>query len=408
MLHYFRDFKRLTLKQIVLIWIVAIIVLWTGGFVLRAFRPDHVLFILTIVMMGSLALGRTKARLFLRDWTPYFLFWLGYDMLRGVADQMRRINIEEVVVWERAAVGWITRWISGPASPSLAAAAQRVSPVNDHLCGAYASAPQCCESTEAMIECKLGLVVHQSQWQGFLQGDIPPFAMQAWKLVNDGTLLVKVLDVFTGTAYAVHFFMPWIVGFIFWGWRKDRELFFRFTYTLAILNLMGLVTYALLPAAPPWYVLKYGFAQPEIEHHVIGGAAGLAKLDKLLGINFFGLVWGTLNPNRFAAVPSLHGGHSLTCAIFCAWGFRELKVWQRSLFFLYPAVMWFAAVYLNHHYVIDLLWATGYIAAGIFLVQKVIYPYWIAKYLMDTGEEAGAGEGPPGKPPEIAENDPSI
>ncbi len=404
MLHYFRDFKRLTFKQIVAIWVVAVLVLWGGGIFLGAFRPDHLLFILTIVMMGSLAMGRKRARLFLRDWTPYFLFWLGYDLLRGVADQVRRINIEEIVNWERASVGWLSRMLFGSESAVLEEARNRLALVGEHFCKGYQHTLTCCENLESMLQCKLGLVVHESQIGSFMQGDIPPFAMQAWKLVHDGAWYVKALDVLTGTAYAIHFFMPWIVGLVFWGWRKDRELFFRFTYTLAILNLLGLITYVLLPAAPPWYVLKYGYVQPGIEHHVAGNAAGLAKLDKLLGVNFFGTLWGTLNPNRFAAVPSLHGGHSLTCAIFCAWGFRELKVWQRGLFFLYPAVMWFSAVYLNHHYVVDLLWALGYILIGIVLVQSFIYPMWIKKYLMAVDDDDDAS-GPGGR---IAENDPSI
>ncbi len=403
MFHYFRDFKRLTFRQILAIWVAAILAMAVGGIWLGAFRPDHLLFILTIVMMGSLAMGKDRARLFLKDWTPYFLFWLGYDLLRGVADQFRTIHIEEPVRWERDWMGGITRLFFGPDSASVQGVTDRVAVVGDHLCKAYQSAQHCCEDLETMLHCKLGLVVHKSQWESFLQGDIPPFAMQAWKLVHDGAWYVKALDVFTGAAYAIHFFMPWIVGFLFWSWRKDREIFFRFTYTLAILNLAGLLTYVFLPSAPPWYVLKYGFAQPGIEHQVAGNAAGLAKLDKLLGVNFFGTVWGALNPNRFAAIPSLHGGHSLTCAIFCAWGFREWKIWQRALFFLYPALMWFSAVYLNHHYVIDLLWATGYIAVGIFLVQKVIYPYWIEKYLLDPGTADETA--PPGG---MATNDPSI
>ncbi len=400
MLHYFRDFKRLTFKQIVAIWVVALAILLGGGLVMGAFRPDHLLFILTVVMMGSLAMGRNRSRQFLSDWTPYFLFWLGYDLLRGLADQVRRINIEEPVIWERAVVGRITKLFFGPDSAPVAYAKDNVAVVGDHLCKAYQNAHSCCENLDAMLSCKSGLVVHQSQWASFLQGDIPPFAMQAWKLLHDGAWYIKFLDIMAGSAYAIHFFMPWIVGFLFWGWRKDRELFFRYTYTLAILNALALTTYVLLPSAPPWYVLKYGYVQPGIEHAVAGSAAGLAKLDKLLGVNFFATVWGTLNPNRFAAIPSLHGGHSLTCAIFCAWGYRELKLWQRGLFFIYPMIMWFSAVYLNHHYVLDLLWATAYIAFAILLVQKVVEPYWIQKYLLDVDEPADV--------PKFADKDPSI
>lgn len=325
MFHYFRDFKGLTFRQVIAVWVVAFLILLVGGAILQAFRPDHLLFIFVLCVIVSSALGRERARQFLKDWTPWFLFWLGYDMLRGVADQVRQINIENVYNCERFLFGWI------------------------------------------------------------FGGEVPPIWMQGFKQAHDGAWFIKVLDMMGGIYYGIHFFIPWILGLVLWGYRKDRKLFFRYTYAIAILNLLALLTFVLFPAAPPWYVMKHGFAQPVVEHLIAGSAGGLGKLDKMLGVHFFSKIWGELNPNRFAAVPSLHGGHSLIVAIFGVIAFHSAGK-KRHLFWIYPAGMWFSAVYLNHHYVIDLLLASIYIGIGIFLTEKWIYPNWIRKYLLDRSE----------------------
>lgn len=350
MLHYFRDFKRLTFKQIVVVWVLLFVFLVGGGMVLDAFRPDHLLFIFTLGIMGSLLLGKSRSRQFLKDWTPWFAFWLAYDMLRGVADQVRQINIQNVYDFEHALFGW--------AFPSSAFSQD----VWDRV------------------------FVKSHQWVGYLQEHmVPPLWFQGFKIAHEGAWYVATLDAITGTFYSIHFFIPWILAALFWGVRGDRKMFFRYTYAIAILNALALITFVMFPAAPPWYVLGYGFHQPGNEFLVQGAAGGMVKLDRLLGIEFFAKVWTNMNPNRFAAVPSLHGGHSLIVAIFATIG---LKHWgkKRYLFWIYPAGMWFSAFYLNHHYIIDPLLATIYIGIGILITEKLVYPHWIRKYLLDREE----------------------
>ena len=350
MFHYFRDFKRLTFKQIILVWVALFVVLVGGGLVLNAFRPDHLLFIFTVGVMGSLALGKDRAQQFLKDWTPWFAFWLAYDMLRGIADEVRLINIQNVYDLEHLLFGW-------------AFSADSFGP----------------EIWNEVFHTK-------HEWVGYLQGHmVPPLWFQAFKLEHAHSWFVNTLDAITGTFYSIHFFIPWILAGIFWAVRKDRKMFFRYTYAIAILNALALTTYVFFPAAPPWYVLGYGFDQPGQEFLVQGAAGGMVKFDKLLGIEFFSKIWTGMNPNRFAAVPSLHGGHSLIVAIFATIG---LKSWgkKRFLFWVYPLGMWFSAIYLNHHYIVDPLLAAVYIGIGIFATEKWVYPKWIRKYLLDREE----------------------
>lgn len=367
MLRYFRDFKRLSFRQIVLVWVLALAVLVWLGTHIKALRPDHILFILLLTFVVSMALGRRRSRQFLKDFTPFYLFWLAYDMLRGVADQVRHINIENVYRIEHLLFGWML-----PSYPE--SVWQKVIPAGN------------------------------PDYAAIVQNPTPPLWFQAFKHVHDGSALVWFLDLMTGLFYGIHFFVPWILGIAIWGYLKDRRLFHRFIYAFAILNTMGLITFVVFPAAPPWYVTQYGFVQPGVETLVQGNAAGLVKIDRILGTEIFSEIWQNMNPNRFAAVPSLHGGHSLIVAIFGFLAFRGRK-W-RWAWWLYPAGMWFSAIYLNHHYIFDPALAAVYLGIAILLTEKIVYPLWIRKYLLDWSElspEEQAKLPPPPNGPEKEE-----
>jgi hypothetical protein len=48
---------------------------------------------------------------------------------------------------------------------------------------------------------------------------------------------------------------------------------------------------------------------------------------------------------------------------------------------LYPAAVWFSAVYLNHHYVIDLIIGGFYVIAAYFIATKLLYPVFFARFI---------------------------
>ena len=87
------------------------------------------------------------------------------------------------------------------------------------------------------------------------------------------------------------------------------------------LNLAGYVGYLVYPAAPPWYVDRYGLgpalltAPPE--------AAGAARFDALLGVSWFAEYYGR-SANVFGAIPSLHVGQTFLAVLF-AWRWRSLR-----------------------------------------------------------------------------------
>lgn len=277
-------------------------------------RPDHVF--LSLLILVFLFFGRNWGRLFLVDFSPFVLFWVAYDMMRGVADSVRgRINIDGPFELETLMFGWMT--------PS----------------------------------------------------DVPAFYFQQFQSVFEGTLLKAALDVGSALLYTLHFVTPLLTGWFLWHTLNERRSFYLFAYAFTILNVMALVTFMVYPAAPPWYVFLHGFGQPG--HFMLGSAGGLVNFDKLIGADVFASIYDTFNANLFAAIPSLHAGYPTLIA---------LVIWQRFrgaawLWGLYPLVAWFSAVYLNHHYVIDLVIGSCYAVIAFFITRAIALPFIFDRFV---------------------------
>jgi len=146
--------------------------------------------------------------------------------------------------------------------------------------------------------------------------------------------------------------------------RRDeagRRLLARFGWTFLFMNLAGFVTYYIYPAAPPWYVADYGLGPANMAAR--SSAAGAARWDALTGIPYFQEFYGR-SADVFGAIPSLHVSYPLLTFLHG----RELrKRWLDVASFGLFLLVSFAAVYLNHHYVLDVLLGVLYtlVAWGI-------------------------------------------
>ncbi|MCM2279928.1 MAG: phosphatase PAP2 family protein [Oligoflexia bacterium] len=120
-------------------------------------------------------------------------------------------------------------------------------------------------------------------------------------------------------------------------------------------NMLGYGTYHLYPAAPPWYVALHGFGPARLD--VAPNPAGCARFDELLGTRLFEVMYGR-SADVFGAIPSLHVAYPLITVYF-AFRFGALRVAATGFYFW----MCFSAVYLNHHYVLDVLWGSAYALA---------------------------------------------
>jgi membrane-associated phospholipid phosphatase len=161
-----------------------------------------------------------------------------------------------------------------------------------------------------------------------------------------------IVDFLTGTAYMVYLY--WTLGFgfclaIFRRDEKGLELLRHFAWTFLVMNLMGIATYYLFPVAPPWYVADYGLGPVHLEAR--GSAAGALRWDQITGIPYFAGFYAR-SADVFGAVPSLHVAYPLLVFLF---GLELRKRWLNIASMALVLIVAFAAVYLNHHYVLDVV-----------------------------------------------------
>ena len=95
-----------------------------------------------------------------------------------------------------------------------------------------------------------------------------------------------------------------------------------------------------------------------------GSPAGLARIDLLFGIDLYTTNF-TASPLVFGAFPSLHSGNAVLEALFMSHVFPKLQ----PIVFAYTMWMWWATMYLSHHYAVDLV-GGGFLAAIAFYIAK--------------------------------------
>jgi len=263
------------------------------------------------------------------DWTPFLIFWISYDMMRGVADSFRGvIHVKEPYELELYLFGWL------------------------------------------------------------FQGQVPAHYFQDLMAPLQASWVKKVLDFVTAQLYFFHLIGPFVTGWLIWGMADDRRMFYRYAYTMTIVNFMALLTFMIYPVAPPWYVWQYGYATPDPVNFHYETAGALINFDKLIGSNFFESLYNTFNANAFAAVPSLHAAYPLLSVLFLLIKFDK---WPNSLkifLVLFVLFTWFAAVYLNHHYIIDLLAGGIYVVIAFYICKWVLNPLIFEKFITPTVSEA--------------------
>ena len=185
---------------------------------------------------------------------------------------------------------------------------------------------------------------------------------------------LPILDFFTGLAYLI--FVPVFVGcaayFRFWVSRTGtahchaRSVLYRspqLMWAFFWVNLIGWSTYYWYAASPPWYAALYGFGPARLD--VPANLAGCVRFDNLIGWRIFEQWYGR-SADVHGAIPSLHIAYPLMAAYY-AFRFGALRVFTVSFY----ALMCFSAVYLNHHYVLDVLWGSVYAIGTAFAVDMI-------------------------------------
>ncbi|KAG0246561.1 hypothetical protein B0O80DRAFT_409190 [Mortierella sp. GBAus27b] len=175
-------------------------------------------------------------------------------------------------------------------------------------------------------------------------------------------------DLFAWIPYGVlHFVMPVVVAIWITIFAPAGTLPV-FARTFGYMNLAGVLTQLIFPCAPPWYETRYGPLQPAV-YSMPGDPGGLTRVDEILGTSMYGTTF-TASPLVFGAFPSLHSGCAWQVAFFIVFTFGP-----RSMPFalLYVFWIWWAAMYLGHHYVTDLV-GGGFYAIIAFWIGSTYLP----------------------------------
>lgn len=171
-----------------------------------------------------------------------------------------------------------------------------------------------------------------------------------------------ILDILAWLPYGLaHFGAPAVCSLIIFIFAApgSTPVFAR---TFGWMSILGVTIQLIFPCTPPWYENENGLVPAA--YGMPGSPAGLARIDKIFGIDLYTTNFTTA-PLPFGAFPSLHAANAVLEALFMSHCFPQF----RTGFFLYAGWVCWATMYLSHHYAIDLV-AGGLIAAAFFYTAK--------------------------------------
>lgn len=170
-----------------------------------------------------------------------------------------------------------------------------------------------------------------------------------------------VLDFICGVIYLTFLFQP-VAVFFYTYFKRHLSAARILALSFFLVNLIGYIIYFIYPAAPPWYVADYGLGPANMQ--ALPSAAGAHRFDEMMGVPFFAKFYSNSN-DVFGAIPSLHVAYPLQ-VFFISLMIGKLRVFS----FVYLCLMIFSAIYLQHHYVID-------IGLGLAFALMTFIPVWL-------------------------------
>jgi len=173
------------------------------------------------------------------------------------------------------------------------------------------------------------------------------FNLTGWAQKAFSSVAVTVA---TSLVYAA--LIPFILGTSIAIWRYRRGNFGRYATAMVLTSYGALLTFVLMPTAPPWFS---GVASDLFRSSGLNAIAGIVSpLSALVA------------PDYFAAFPSLHAAYTITCCYFLS------KVDYRLglLGSVVAGATLFSTLYLGQHYAIDLLGGAVYSLVPCWVVER--------------------------------------
>ncbi|KAF9934080.1 Aureobasidin resistance protein Aur1 [Mortierella alpina] len=176
-------------------------------------------------------------------------------------------------------------------------------------------------------------------------------------------------DILAWIPYGVlHYVLPIVTAILIvcFGQPGTLPVFAR---TFGYLNVAGVLTQILFPCAPPWYETRYGGFQPAT-YTMPGDPGGLARVDDILGVQMYKTTF-TASPLVFGAFPSLHSADAWMLAFFLVYVFGPRSI---PFALTYVFWIWWATMYLGHHYVVDLVGGAAYAVVAFYIGSFFLPP----------------------------------
>ena len=131
--------------------------------------------------------------------------------------------------------------------------------------------------------------------------------------------------------------------------------------------MQGVVFYFLLLCLG--YEINYGPLKPA-NYSMPGDPGGLARVDEILGTEMYKTTF-TASPLVFGAFPSLHSACACQLAFFTVFAFGPRSM---PVALVYVLWIWWAAMYLQHHYMVDLVGGAGYAIVAFWMGASFLPP----------------------------------
>jgi membrane-associated phospholipid phosphatase len=178
------------------------------------------------------------------------------------------------------------------------------------------------------------------------------------------------LDYLGAFFYSLHLILPVAFGFILW--KYSPKNFGKYTLALAIGTYSALVTFLVYPVAPPYIGVNqvYGFISLRSHFFLLRPPVTriLYSVDNNIGIPFFRTIYDYVSSDTNAAFPSLHSMFPWLVSLFAL----KIKKTKALPIFVLPVGIWFSAVYLGEHYVVDVVGGVIYATIAFLLVEMLV------------------------------------
>lgn len=171
-----------------------------------------------------------------------------------------------------------------------------------------------------------------------------------------------ILDLLAWLPYGImHFGAPAVCSLVMFVFAAPGTTAV-FAPTFGWMSLLGVTIQLCFPCTPPWYENENGLVPAK--YGMPGSPAGLARIDAIFGFDMYTTNF-TNAPLPFGAFPSLHAANAVLEALFMCHCFPQF----RTAFVVYAGWVWWATMYLSHHYAVDLV-GGGLIAAAFFYTVR--------------------------------------